>query len=201
MIHVLFIMCCCLSTLIAKANEPIIGGPCDGCEYVFINQPKTLSSHTQIHKNDTKGEPLLLRGTVKNSGGKPIKGIIIYAYQTDTNGLYPKGQTRHGSLRAWTISDAHGNYSFSTIRPGSYPERKTAQHIHLHVIEPDVATYYIDDVTFTDDPLIDAGLRGQKACRGGCGLTTPKHDVNGVWQVRRDITLGENIHDYLDETK
>ncbi len=201
MIHVLFIMCCCLSTLIARANEPIIGGPCDGCEYVFVGKPTTLTSHAAITPKNQQGEPLLLKGAVKKSDNSPAPGIIVYAYQTDAFGIYPKGKTRHGGLRAWAISDAHGNYSFSTIRPGSYPERKTAQHIHLHVIEPDVATYYIDDVTFTDDPLIDADLRDQKACRGGCGLTTPKHDVNGVWQVRRDITLGENIHDYLDETK
>ncbi|WP_395375136.1 hypothetical protein [Marinicella sp. W31] len=191
----------CLLTLLfitqsVLAQEPIIGGPCQGCDYVFIDLPENISSEAHIAPKQSPGEPLTLKGTVFDMDRKPQPGIIIYAYQTDAKGIYPKGSTRHGNLRAWARTDHLGNYTFTTIRPGSYPDRKIPQHIHLHVIEPGKATYYIDDVSFTDDPLNTEQHKAPKACRGGCGLATPQKHADGIWHVRRDIVLGQNISDY-----
>ncbi|PWK53297.1 hypothetical protein [Pleionea mediterranea] len=179
-----------------SAQEPVIGGPCQGCELVFVGMPAQLKTSSRIGTADEKGEPLVLSGIVYNSDQTPASDIIVYAYQTDANGKYPSGSTQHGSLRGWAVTDQKGWYQFKTIRPQAYPGRDIPQHIHLHIIEPNKGTYYIDDVTFSDDPLLTAESRQKKTCRGGCGESHPKRNEQGVWYVSRDITLGEAITNY-----
>jgi protocatechuate 3,4-dioxygenase beta subunit len=180
----------------ATAEEPVIGGPCQGCELVFVDMPPQLKTHSRIAPLAEMGEALKLEGIVYKADGSVAVGIIVYAYQTDDKGHYPKGATRHGGLRGWAITNSKGEYSFETIRPKAYPGRDIPQHIHLHVIEPNKGTYYIDDATFDDDPLLTARHRKQTNCRAGCGLSSPKQDHKGVWLVRRDIILGEAIPKY-----
>lgn len=98
-------------------------------------------------------------------------------------------------VRGWARNDRSGQYSFKTIRPQAYPGRDIPQHIHMHVIEPNLGTYYIDDVTFKDDPLLTTEHRRETGCRGGCGEVTPKRNKQGIWQVKRDIYLGLSIND------
>ena len=98
-------------------------------------------------------------------------------------------------LRAWVVSDDQGRYSFDTIRPGSYPNRPDAAHIHLHVIEVGRCTYYIDNVVFDDDPRLKNDS-SSPASRGGSGVTRPRKDEQGVWRVTRDIHLGRNVPGY-----
>lgn len=182
-----------LITLQAQAKEPVIGGPCQGCELVFMDMPSELRSHSSITQPDEKGEKMLLSGKVFKQDGSIASGIIIYAYQTNNVGVYPKGDTVHGMLRGWAVSDKNGKYSFNTIRPKAYPDRSEPQHIHLHVIEPNKGTYYIDSVEFTDDPLLTKVQINKRKCRGGCGVTTPHKNERGIWIVLRDIYLGKAI--------
>ncbi len=193
-----------LATLLAGpgtglAQEPVIGGPCEGCELVFAGMPAKVTSRSRIGERSSGGEALIIEGTVRTGNGTPAEGIIVYAYQTNANGVYPSGMTRHGTLRGWARTDQRGNYRFDTIRPGAYPERSTTQHVHMHVIEPGKATYYIDDIVFSDDPLLTAAQRrAMLRGRGGDGLCDPLKDESGVWRVRRDITLGKSIPGYDD---
>lgn len=57
------------------------------------------------------------------------------------------------------------------------------------VKEPGRQEYWIDEVVFTDDPLVDARYRARVEGRGGSGIVTPTRDSTGTWQVRRDIIL------------
>tara|TARA_R110002167_G_scaffold310181_2_gene515047 strand:+ start:103 stop:696 length:594 start_codon:yes stop_codon:yes gene_type:complete len=180
----------------AVANEPTIGGPCQGCELVFVGLPKQLKSHARIAPYKVEGEPLILNGTAYKIDGKPAAGVIIYAYQTNNEGIYPKGKTFHGGFRGWVLTDKHGKYSFETIRPQAYPNRSIPEHIHLHVIEPQKGTYYIDSVEFSDDPLMTNEFIESRPCRAGCGVTNPTKNKKGTWYVRRDIFLGRSIPDY-----
>lgn len=196
------------SALVALADdEPVVGGPCEGCETVFVGLPDTLAAHARIAPADAPGEPLHIEGTVFDAQGQAREGVIVYAYQTDAEGVYPpaiqfedRWARRHGQLRAWARSDAQGRYGFQTIRPASYPGSRVPQHVHMHVIEPGCATYYIDDVQFTDDPLLQAALQrraGRGSECGGSGIVTPELQ-QGVWRVQRDIHLGRDIRDYPD---
>lgn len=184
------------------AREPVLGGPCEGCEAVFEGRPAQPTSSTRLAPADEPGTPLLLEGRVTTLTGTPAAGIIIYAYHTDHTGVYPAapGLTgaarRHGRLRAWVATDEQGHYRFATIRPGAYPGDNIPAHVHLHVIEPGRGTYYIDDVHFADDPLLTFAQRRQLPGRGGPGIAQPFRSPDGLWRVRRDIVLGLNIPGY-----
>jgi len=142
-------------------------------------------------------EPMVIVGTVHTLDGELAPGVIVYAYHTDDGGIYPRADTRHGRIRGWAKTDADGEYRFESIRPGSYPETSVPQHVHLHIIEPDRYTYYIGDIRFDDDPFLSEAMKARTAeGRGGSGLVHPDRDDHGVWQVRRDITLGENVSGY-----
>jgi protocatechuate 3,4-dioxygenase beta subunit len=174
------------------AREQILGGPCEGCEWVFDGQPAKLASRARIAPRAEAGAPMVIEGVVTTSRGAPAPGIIVYAYHTNEGGLYPPAHNRHGRLRGWVLTDAQGRYRFDSIRPGAYPERNVAEHVHMHVIEPGVGTYYIDNLEFEDDPL---NARRAGAERGGKGLMLPLRR-DGVWLARRDIVLGRNIPGY-----
>lgn len=180
----------------AHAVEPVIGGPCDGCENIFEGMPERLQSEARIAPLDEVGEPMIIEGEVRTASGELARGIVVYAHQTDASGVYPPSTTRHGRLRAWVVTDAKGRYRFITIRPGSYPNARIPQHVHLQVIEPELGTYYIDEIEFEDDPLLTPPLRQSRAGRGGVGVSHPERKPNGAWRVRRDITLGRNIPGY-----
>lgn len=191
---------CLLAAAGAPADEPVVGLPCQGCEAVFVGAPEKPAARARIAPAGEPGEPLVLTGVVSGADGKPRAGVIVYAYQTDAQGIYPRPEKslgrwpdRHGRLRGWAKTDAAGRYTFETIRPGAYPQASVAQHIHMHVIEPGCATYYIDEIRFTDDPLLKRDAREDE--RGGSGIVTPAR-VGDEWRATRDIRLGLNIPGY-----
>lgn len=181
------------------AGTPVIG-PCDGCELALVGLPADPPATARLVAAGEAGEPMHLEGIVRDASGKPRAGIIVYAHQTDASGHYPPASPphRHGRLRAWARTGADGRYAFLTVRPGSYPGSTAPQHIHLHVIEPGCALYYIDDVLFRDDPnLTPRTAREMDRGRGGHGITRPQRR-EGVWLVHRDIILGQRIPGYPD---
>ncbi len=178
------------------AQVPVLGN-CDGCENVFADLPAQLSAHARIAPKNEPGAAMQISGRVFDAQGRPAAGIIVYVYHTDASGLYPRASTRHGRLRGWALSDRDGHYRFDSIRPAAYPDANIPEHVHMHVIEPDRFTYYIDDIIFSDDPKLDERARRQmRHGRGGDGLCTPQRDPAGVWQVQRDIHLGRGIAGY-----
>ncbi|HUG11499.1 MAG TPA: hypothetical protein VMM36_10820 [Opitutaceae bacterium] len=192
------------SVTLAADREPVVGGPCDGCEAVFIGIPESISSESRIAPPDEPGTPLRVEGTVRDTEGSPVAGVIVYAYHTNIGGRYPRDSStqgtpaeRHGMLRGWARSDNAGRYVFETVRPGGYPLSRIPEHIHMHVIEPGRCTYYIDDIVFEDDPrLTDTDRRRTSRARGGIGVAKPEHHESGSLTVRRDLILGDNIPDY-----
>jgi protocatechuate 3,4-dioxygenase beta subunit len=188
----------------ADAPEPLVGGPCEGCEAVFDARPALLASHARIAPAGTAGTAMRIDGRVTGADGRAVAGVQMYAYHTDRDGRYPRGAAtlgpsaqRHGRLRGWAVTDADGRYRFDTIRPGAYPGRHDPAHVHLHVIEPQRCTYFIDDLIFDDDPRVDAAqARTRVDARGGSGLAHPQRDAQGGWRVRRDVVLGRNVPGY-----
>jgi protocatechuate 3,4-dioxygenase beta subunit len=186
-----------------RPKEPIVGLPCEGCEAVFDGLPVQINSRARIANRSEKGVPMIVVGKVLDSNGKPKSGVIVYAYQTNSSGIYPESSAvrdpetrRQGTLRAWVKTDTSGRYALDTIRPGSYPNSDLPEHIHFHIVEPGCSTYYIDDIMFTDDPkLTPKQIRRIAKNRGGNGISTPVMK-EGVWHVTRDIYLGKNIPGY-----
>ena len=184
-------------------REPIVGGPCEGCEAIFQDLPSDLSATARIAPRGEPGEPMRIEGKVMHQDGTAAAGTIVYAYHTNAEGIYPRDDRfrsqpayRHGILRGWVKADEEGRYRFDTVRPGGYPNSDMPQHVHMHVIEPGRCTYYIDSIVFEDDPRLTAEKRDQyEHGRGGTGISKLRRD-QGVWRVERDIILGEGIPDY-----
>jgi protocatechuate 3,4-dioxygenase alpha subunit len=91
----------------------------------------------------TRGEVIILRGTVQREGAVPCLNMILEAWQADAGGHFdhPLDPGRDqadpdflGWGRAWT--DAEGRYEFRTIMPGGYqdPAGPRAPHINLAVM-------------------------------------------------------------------
>jgi protocatechuate 3,4-dioxygenase beta subunit len=184
-----------------SGHEPVVGLPCEGCEAVFDGMPTALAAVARIGPAGEPGTPMRLEGTVRDAKGVPARGIVVYAYHTDAKGVYPpdagaatEAARRHGRLRGWARTGRDGRYRFDTIRPAAYPSRDAPEHVHLHVIEPGRATYYIDDVEFDDDALLTPARR-RRPGRGGLGIVRPRSE-NGMWLVTRDIALGQGVPGY-----
>jgi protocatechuate 3,4-dioxygenase beta subunit len=178
----------------------------DSCRGPYEDMPAHITSRARIAAASEPGAPLVIAGRVTDLDGRPRAGVIVYAYHTNAHGLYPQPQPPrsdqsdyHGTLRGWARTDAQGRYSFETIRPASYPDSDVPQHVHMHVIEPGCATYLIDELRFTDDPMYrrmtPEERRREDQGQGGSGVGTPRRRGKGS-EVTRDIHLGENIADY-----
>lgn len=83
------------------------------------------------------GTPLLLSGQLVNLSGAPVAGATIEIWQTDNNGIYYHSgntyQSRDQNFQFFgtSVTDASGNYSFRTVRPGLYTGR--IRHIHFKI--------------------------------------------------------------------
>lgn len=75
--------------------------------------------------SDPEGEPLLCVCTVKDTDGKPIQGVMIDIWETDSTGHYDvqhEGRDENGpSERCVMESDENGVFWFKCIKPVSYP--------------------------------------------------------------------------------
>jgi protocatechuate 3,4-dioxygenase beta subunit len=181
----------------------LVGGPCEGCEAIFEFGTRQLSSIDTLIDFGKVGPKLKLTGTVFQPDGKtPAEGIILYIYHTNQSGVYPtrgdeKGWARrHGYIRGWIKTDKKGQYTFYTLRPGTYPSRSEPAHIHITVLEPDGKYYWINSYYFDDDPLLSekdriASLTG----RGGSGILKLER-TEAIWVGKRDIVLGKNVPGY-----
>ena len=69
-------------------------------------------------------------------GRTPVARASVYVYQTDARGYYRPDDARGDRdprLMALLRTDAAGGYSFTTVRPGSYPGTRAPRHIHCEV--------------------------------------------------------------------
>tara|TARA_R110002074_G_scaffold230575_1_gene402124 strand:- start:56 stop:1234 length:1179 start_codon:yes stop_codon:yes gene_type:complete len=175
----------------------------------YYKMPKNLSATDTSPAFKEKKQKILLTGTVYEIDGKtPASNVILYYYQTNSNGIYatkeneernmPKnklGQT-HGYIRGWLKTDKLGNYSIYTVKPRTYPSRAEPAHIHITIKEKNMdEPYYIDDFVFDDDKLLSKQRRKNMESRGGSGVIRFVQK-NNLWIGERNIILGLNIPDY-----
>ena len=169
---------------------------CEGCEGALEANAASLSSHAAMAPEGEPGEPLRLEGTVYAvDGTTPAAGVVIYAYQTNADGLYANGSPeteasrRHGRLRGWVKTGADGRYSFDTIKPAPYPNDTIPAHIHFTILEEGKRPYWIDDIVFEGEFGVTDAYRRSMTNKGGNGIVPAARDASGAWQVTRDIIL------------
>ena len=169
---------------------------CEGCDAVFERDPATLTSTSDMASLEEPRERLIITGRVFASDGKtPVSGVIIYAYQTNDQGLYANGtpetewSRRHGRIRGWVKTDKDGIYRFNTIKPAPYPDRPFPAHIHLTVLEDGMRPYWIDDIVFEGEFGVTPQYKQKMTHQGGDGVSVLTTTRDGIWFVVRDIYL------------
>lgn len=146
-------------------------------------RPASIESRSRIVPAGEPGLPLVVHGrAIAENGSTPIAGAIVFAYHTDKDGHYDRvGSAPHSwRLKGWARTDADGRFEFTTIRPGAYPNRQVAEHIHLNILLEDGRRYWADGLEFDDDPLVTERSKTQSRERGSFG---------GVGHVRREGAL------------
>lgn len=69
------------------------------------------------------GEPVLARGTIRDTDGRPIGGAMLDVWQTSADGFYDVQDERQApmNLRGVFRTADDGRFWFRTIKPASYP--------------------------------------------------------------------------------
>ena len=123
---------------------------------------------------DGKGEPLLVRGRVTDSDGRPIAGARLDVWQANDEGFYDvqqKGIQPDFNLRGVFETDAEGRYWFRAAKPKFYPIpndgpvgqllRRLGRHpyrpAHLHfIVTAEGREALTTHIFVPDDPYIDS---------------------------------------------
>ena len=164
-----------------------------GAAQQFHTAPANAPSRAPLADSTERGTRLMVSGRVLGSDGKPIAGASIYAYQTDANGEYVAGTNGGGSDRprlfVYLRSDAEGRYSFTTIKPGSYPNSRNPGHVHFEVSAPGRENR-VYEIVFEGDPYISDAFRAQaRVPLGGVEIVTTRPGARGSLEVAHDIRV------------
>jgi protocatechuate 3,4-dioxygenase beta subunit len=112
------------------------------------------------------GERILISGRVMGEDGRPVPGALVEVWQANAAGRYPHVSDVHdapldenflGAGRL--VTDDHGRYRLTTIRPGAYPWRNNYNawrpaHVHFSLFGPALATRLVTQMYFPGDPLL-----------------------------------------------
>jgi protocatechuate 3,4-dioxygenase, beta subunit len=133
------------------------------------------------------GQKLIVSGIVYDSDGEtPLEGITVYAYHTNAEGYYGKGDDL---LDGTMITNGDGQFEFSTIKPGSYPGRNNPAHIHFKITGKGISEQWFD-LHFEGDPLIPESLVAKEKSKGKfSGIVKPSPDQKGILICTIDIKI------------
>jgi catechol 1,2-dioxygenase len=74
--------------------------------------------------DDDAGDRVVIRGRITDAAGRPLAGVVLDCWQSNTAGWYAVQQADGQSelnLRGIYHSDPDGYYEIRTVRPGKYP--------------------------------------------------------------------------------
>ena len=112
------------------------------------------------------GERIIVAGRVLDEDGCGIPNAMVEIWQANAAGRYRHSGDNHpapldpnflGAGRV--LSDAEGNYRFTTIKPGAYPWRNhhnawRPAHIHFSLFGAGLLSRLVTQMYFPNDPLI-----------------------------------------------
>ena len=156
--------------------------------------PQTAPSSGAVAGPGEPGPRLEVKGVVYAADGRtPVPKASVYVYQTDARGYYRPDDAmgnRDPRLKALLRTDAAGRYSFTTVRPGSYPGTRIPQHIHYEV-EAEGHDPVVFEIVFDDDPHVtDEVRRRATGPSAGASLKRVEPGPGGVGRVEQDVVLG-----------
>lgn len=112
------------------------------------------------------GEQIIVHGKVIDENGKPVPNTLVEVWQANAGGRYrhkndnyqaPLDPNFGGCGRC--VTDAQGNYSFRTVKPGPYPWPNGVNdwrpaHIHFSIFGSGFSQRLISQMYFEGDPHI-----------------------------------------------
>ena len=118
------------------------------------------------HAGEPLGERIIVSGRVLDENGRPVPHSLVEVWQCNASGRYRHVNDQHtapldpnftGCGRA--ITDEHGRYQFTTIKPGAYPWRNhynawRPAHIHFSLFGQAFVQRLITQMYFPGDPLL-----------------------------------------------
>ena len=155
------------------------------------DRPADVGSRARIAPVEEPGTPLVMHGRLFAADERtPVAGAIVFAYHTDREGHYNRpGSAPHSwRLRGWSRTDAEGRFEFETIRPGAYPSRNIAAHVHFTVFNGS-ERFHAGELQFDDDPVLTAGQRSRSRDEGAFGEIRPVHRKGSVEHVEVSLKL------------
>jgi protocatechuate 3,4-dioxygenase beta subunit len=111
------------------------------------------------------GERISVRGRILDADGRPVRRQLVEIWQANAAGRYIHQRDQHpapldpnftGTGRC--VTDDHGWYEFTTIKPGPYPWHNhhnawRPAHIHFSLFGTDFTQRMITQMYFPGDPL------------------------------------------------
>lgn len=113
-----------LSLLVDNINHP---KPPGGTESSLLGPFHTHDAPTLANgasmTSDPEGEPMLALCRVRDAAGRPVPGVKVDIWETDSGGHYDVQHSDRGepSERCVMVSDDEGGFWFRGIKPVSYP--------------------------------------------------------------------------------
>nr|WP_228567133.1 protocatechuate 3,4-dioxygenase subunit beta [Nocardia sp. SYP-A9097] len=117
------------------------------------------------HAEEPVGQRIIVFGRLLDGDGRPVPHSLIEIWQANAAGRYRHtGDRWPGPLDpnftglGRTLTDEHGGYRFTTIKPGAYPWRNhdnawRPAHIHFSVFGRAFTQRLVTQMYFPDDPL------------------------------------------------
>lgn len=120
---------------------------------------------TLANGGEAAGQRIIVHGRVLDGDGKPVPHALLEVWQANAAGRYrhvndnwPAPLDPHFDGVGRCVTDAQGNYRFTTIKPGAYPWRNhhnawRPAHIHFSLFGTAFTQRLVTQMYFPDDPM------------------------------------------------
>jgi protocatechuate 3,4-dioxygenase beta subunit len=147
--------------VLLKQNLTEVTGPLLGTERVG----ELDNDLTRQHDGEPVGQRIIVHGRVLDSDGRAVPHTLLEVWQANAGGRYrhevddwPAPLDPNFSGLGRTVTDAHGRYRFTTIKPGAYPwgnhhNAWRPAHIHFSLFGRAFTQRLVTQMYFPDDPL------------------------------------------------
>lgn len=160
---------------------------------------------TKQHAGEPLGERIVVQGRVLDEAGRAVPNALVEIWQCNAAGRYIHESDQHpapfdpnftGAGRV--VTNEHGLYQFTTVKPGAYPWRNhhnawRPAHIHLSLFGPSFLTRLVTQMYFPGDPLFpfdpifnsvtDAKARERMICRFDMEATKPEWALGYIFDI------------------
>jgi protocatechuate 3,4-dioxygenase beta subunit len=168
----------CTSSVSGQAVDPEFASMWEAAQRA---RPASIGTRARVAPAGEPGDPLLVRMQLLEQDQRtPAAGVLVFVYQTDREGHYDRDGGRGWRLKGWARTDATGHVEFETIRPGAYPGRRVAAHIHVGIDGPEGRRHLLPEVLFEGDPLLTPIERSKSAGAGRFANVRPVRSADGV---------------------